>query len=177
MDYFLFQQLNQLATQFFWLDTLGIFFAKYFGYILIISVFFVPLFYKKAGWKLVLQAFSAAILARFGIVELIRWFWSRPRPFVENNVNLLIEKVNQGAFPSGHAAFYFALSTVIFLYYKKVYPASKFWCGAGIGLFVASFLICLGRVFCGVHWPSDILAGALVGVFSGWLIFKISKKF
>jgi len=176
MDYFLFQRINSLAGQFGWLDTVGIFLAKYLVYILVVLTLFI--LWKK--WKAIFQVLIAGILARFGIVEFIRWFWPKARPFVENEANLLIDKVNQSSFPSGHAAFTFALSTVVFLYLcdKKVYPASKrsFWCGAGILFFVASFLICLARIFVGVHWPSDILAGAIVGIFSGWLVVKIFRK-
>ena len=162
MDLYLFQQINNLAGQWGLLDGLGIFLAKYFGYILVVSVFFI--FWPRL--KIIFQSFLAGILARFGIVELIRWFWPRPRPFIENQVNLLIDKINQSAFPSGHTAFFFALSTVIFLYNKK----------AGIGFFIASFLIGIARIFCGVHWPSDILAGIGVGLLSGWLIIKIFRK-
>lgn len=163
MDYFLFQQINDLAGRWICLDALGIFFAKYFGYLLVVSVFII--FWRK--WKIILQAFSAAVLARFGVVELIRWFWEKPRPFVENNVNLLLERTDAASFPSGHAAFFFGLSTVVYFYNKK----------AGILFFIASFLISIARVFVGIHWPSDILAGVLVGIFSGWLITKIFKKF
>jgi len=99
------------------------------------------------------------------IVELIRWIWQRPRPFVQNNVNLLLTH-NASAFPSGHAAFFFAVSTIVYFYNKK----------AGILFFIASFLICLARVFSGIHWPLDILAGAIVGVLSGWVVHKILKK-
>ena len=162
MDLYLFRQINNLAGQWGLLDALGIFLAKYFGYILVVSVFFI--FWPRL--KIIFQSFLAGILARFGIVELIRWFWPRPRPFIENQVNLLIDKINQSAFPSGHTAFFFALSTVIFLYNKK----------AGIGFFIASFLIGIARIFCGVHWPSDILAGIGVGLLSGWLIIKIFRK-
>ncbi len=165
IDFYIFQQINQFAGRWIWLDNIGIFFAKYFEYFLIILIFLILLFYKKAGWKLIFQSFLAAILARFGIVELIRYFFPRTRPFVENHVNLLLNKINESSFPSGHAAFYFALSTVIYSYNKR----------AGIFFFIASFLISISRVFVGVHWPLDIIAGALVGVFSGWLILKLTK--
>ena len=168
MDQFLFQQINQFAGNWVCLDSFAIFFAKYFEYILIVSVFLVPLFYKKAGGKVIFQSFLAAILARFGIVEIIRHFFPRARPFVENHVNLLIsQNPNEPSFPSGHAAFYFALSTIVYSYNKK----------AGILFFIVSFLIVVSRVFVGVHWPSDILAGAMVGIFSGWLVYKIFKRF
>lgn len=153
------------------MDSLGIFFAKYFAYLLVVLLFF--FFWRKK--KVIFQSLLAGLLAHFGIVELIRLLWQRPRPFVENNVNLLLEH-NSASFPSGHAAFFFAISTVIFLYYKKVHPRPKFWWGAGLFFFFASFLISVSRVFVGIHWPTDILAGALVGIFSGWLVLRIFRS-
>ena len=162
MNYFLFQKINGLAGQWAYADAAGIFFAKYLGYVLIGLVFL--LFFRKR--EVILSALLAAIVARLGMVELIRWLWERPRPFIENNVNLLLSHGIEPSFPSGHAAFYFALSTIVYFHNKK----------AGILFFVASFLIAVSRVFVGVHWPSDVLAGALIGIFSGWLVVKISKK-
>lgn len=162
MDYFLFQQINGLAGQWEWLNNLAIFFAKYFEYFLIISIFVI--FLKK--WKIISQVFLAAIISRLGIVELIRWLWERPRPFVENNVNLLLERSASNSFPSGHASFYFAIAAVVYLYNKKI----------GKWFFAVSFLISIARVFSGIHWPSDILAGAFVGILCGWFIVKILKK-
>lgn len=166
MDASIFNLINQFALTWFWLDVLAIFLAEYFGYALFFSLLlFLAVRFRKY-FKMITEAIVSAILARFVIVELIRWIWQRPRPFVENNVNLLLTH-NVSAFPSGHAAFFFAISTIVYFYNKK----------AGIFFFIASFLICLARVFAGIHWPLDILAGAVVGVFSGYLIHKISKKF
>lgn len=161
IDLLIFQQINNLAGQWTYLDALCIFFAKYFEYILVASM--VLFLWKR--WRGIFLAVLAAILARFGIVELIRFFWARPRPFIENNVNLLIGEVSKSAFPSGHATFYFALSFVVYKYNKK----------AGILFFIASSFISVSRVFVGVHWPSDILAGAVIGIFVGWLITKFFK--
>jgi len=162
MDLYIFQQINQFAFKWFWLNVLGIFFAQYFEYVLVFCLFLFLAIKFKQYWKMVLQAIISAILARLVIVNFIRWIWQRPRPFVENNVNLLITH-NTAAFPSGHAAFFFAISTIVYFYNKK----------AGLLFFLASFLICLARIFIGIHWPSDILAGAAVGIFSGWLIYRI----
>lgn len=166
MDYLIFQQINSLVGKYLWLDSLGIYLAEHFEHVLI---FFLLLFLVKnfkKYWPLVIKGFGAAILARFGIVELIRFLWERPRPFVENNINLLLDQAATPSFPSGHAAFYFALSTIVYFYNKK----------AGLFFFLASFLISIARVFSGIHWPSDIVVGALVGIISGWLIQKFLKK-
>ncbi len=165
MDLYLFNLINQFAGRWLWLDTLGIYFAEYFGYVLILSLFlFLAIGFRKY-LKMVIQAFVSAVLARFVIVEFIRWLWQKPRPFVENNINLLLTH-DAPAFPSGHAAFFFALSTIVYLYNKKI----------GILFFLGSFIICLARIFTGIHWPTDILAGAIVGVLSGWVVHKILKK-
>jgi undecaprenyl-diphosphatase len=68
---------------------------------------------------------------------------------------------NQGAvihwssFPSDHAVLYFALSTVVFLVSRK----------AGIFAYCFTFLVvCLPRMYLGLHYPTDILAGELLGI-------------
>lgn len=154
LDVLIFQQINGLAGRWIYLDALGVFFAEYFQYVLVIIL--VWLFRKNI--RVIFWSLAAAVLARFGITELIRLCWARPRPFVENN---------EPSFPSGHAAFFFALSAVVYSYNKK----------AGIIFFFASALISIARVFVGVHWPLDILGGAAVGILAGWIIIKISKKF
>ena len=163
IDFSVFQSINQFAGRFPLLDKVMVFFADKFGYVLVILVFVI--FWQK--WKIIVQSFLAAIISRFGITEIIRFFWERPRPFVENNVNLILSHDATGSFPSGHAAFYFAIAAVVYFYNKKI----------GLLFFLAAFLISLARVFAGVHWPSDILAGALVGIVSGWLVIRLSKRF
>ena len=166
LDFYLFQLINSWAGQYSWLDNLGVFFAKYFGYLLIFFLLLFLIKNFKKYWPMVVKAFSAAILARLVIVNIIRFFYYRPRPFIANQVNLLLSDEPTGSFPSGHAAFYFAISTVVFLFNKKI----------GTFFLVASFLISIARVFSGIHWPSDILTGALIGIFSGWLITKVFRK-
>lgn len=167
-DLYLFQLINQFAGRWLWLDNLAVFFAKYFEFFLIFFLLLLLAKDYKKYWRMVVQSAAAAILARLAIVELIRWLWPRTRPFVANNANLLFNYNSSAAsFPSGHSAFYFAIATVVYFHNKK----------AGVFFFIASFLISLARVFAGIHWPSDILVGALVGIFSGWLVFKLFKRF
>lgn len=165
MDLYLFQQINQFAGKWVCLDSVAVFFARYFEYFLIFCLLLFLISRFKKYWKMVIWAFVSAVFARFVIVDFIRFLWYRPRPFIENKVNLLLDYPDKASFPSGHAAFYFGLSTIIYLHNKKL----------GLFFYGASFLICLARVFVGIHWPLDILAGALIGVLSGLTIYKISK--
>ncbi len=162
IDKWVFNGVNNLALKYLWLDTLGIFLAQYLPWVLIgILILFLLKNFKKY-WKMVSLGILAAVFARI-ITEIIHWLWYRPRPFVENQINSLLSHSPTSSFPSGHATFFFALSTIVYFYNKK----------AGIFFFLASFLIVLARVFTGLHWPLDILGGVAVGIFSAWFLNKI----
>jgi len=167
LDLYIFNYLNQFAGKWQILDSVAVFFAKYFEYILLF--FLLAFLFKKfrKNFFIVFQAVFAAILSRFVFANIIRSLWFRARPFMEGNVNLLFLHDKTASFPSGHASFYFALSTIVYLYNKK-------W---GIWFFIASFLIGVARVFAGVHWPTDILAGMILGIFTALIVNKFFKKF
>ncbi len=168
IDLYIFNLINGLAFRWYWLDFVGFVLAKYSEYILVVVLFlFLAINFKKY-WRMLLEAIIAAVFTRFVLVEIIRWLWFRPRPFVTNNANLLIDyNTKEASFPSGHASFYFALSTIIYFYNKKI----------GIIFYIASLCIVLARVFVGIHWPSDILSGAIVGILVGLALNKIFKKY
>lgn len=110
----------------------------------------------------------AAALSRGILTELIRYFYHRPRPFVAlEGVRRLIEKDGlEASFPSGHAAFMFAVAFGVFVYNKK----------AGAILIALALILSLARVYAGVHYPSDIAGGIMVGAISVYLVRKIIKK-
>lgn len=167
LDFYLFNLINQFAGRWAWLDYCAMFCADMLGYILIfVLALFLATNYRKY-WKMVLEAVIAAGFTRFVLTTIIRWLWFRPRPFVTLNFLPLIgQSPKEGAFPSGHASFFFALSTIVYFYNKK----------AGIFFYIASLLIVVSRVFTGVHWPSDILAGALLGILMGWILNMLFRK-
>jgi len=164
MDLYLFNLINQFALKWEWLDVLAIILAEFFQYFLLFGLFLFLVKDFKKYLRMVIESVVAALFARFVIVSFIRWTLPRLRPFITNNVNLLFE-YSGSAFPSGHAAFFFAVATIIYLYNKKI----------GALFYLGSILIILARVFSGVHWPSDILAGAVVGILSGYAIYKVSN--
>ena len=166
MDLYFFQQINQFAGRWSYLDNLGVFFAEYSGYVL--AIFLLSfLFYKDKKNKLmVVEALLSAVLARLVITNIIRYICFRPRPFTAYQVNLLLDHSVESSFPSGHASFFFALAFAVLFFNKKV----------GILFLIVSFLMGVGRVFAGIHYPSDILVGFFVGVFSAWVVDRYLRK-
>ena len=162
-----FRWLNDLAGQNVWLDRFMIFAADNMGYLLILSVLIV--FWKKDHFKrVVLVSLGSAIVARFVFVSIIRYFFYSPRPFlILQDVNILMNHEFESSFPSGHASFYFALATGVYLYNKK----------AGRIFLVLAGLMGFARIFVSVHWPLDILAGAGLGGATALMINKALKRF
>jgi len=168
MDAFLFEKINGLALKNFFFDNIGVFFAEYLPFLLVFFLFLLLLLNFRKYWRMVIFSLVAGFLSR-GITELIRISWNRPRPFVENNVNLLIDHLRSYSFPSAHTAFFFAVSIIILFYNKKM----------GAIFLMSAFFISMSRIYSGVHWPSDILGGFLVGVLSALLVnlfLKIKRK-
>lgn len=94
---------------------------------------------------------------------------ARIRPYeVVPGLQLLIEKQPDFSFPSGHSCASFAVAMVIW----KLSP--KVW---GVLALVLASLIAFSRLYVGVHYPSDVVAGILIGIFSSWLAVKIAKEY
>lgn len=136
-----------------------VFVAEYIPYILLAVTFVYLLYSSMSRHQRIRAAISliiAATLSSLAVTQAIRLIWHRPRPFVSLNLNEIVYEASH-SFPSAHSAVFFALSTVIYFYSKRL----------GILFFITTAIICFGRILAGVHYPSDILAGLVVGVLSG----------
>lgn len=121
-------------------------------------------------WKKTRRA-GAAALGAMGIGALLtniilKNLIGRTRPYeVVNGLILLVEKQHDFSFPSGHACASFAAASALY----RFLPGK--W---GVPWIVLAVLIAVSRLYVGVHYPTDVLAGAAVGIFSAWLIEKVS---
>lgn len=117
--------------------------------------------WQKQNIRMGILALCSALIARFVVTELIRWIYPQQRPFeVLSDMIQVVPHAGGGSFPSGHAALAFAVATAVSFYYPKT----------SIFFFLAAFSISISRVAAGVHWPTDILGGAFIGIASAWLI-------
>lgn len=96
---------------------------------------------------------------------------ARIRPYeYRSELSLLVSKLSDFSFPSGHSLASFEAATCIFIRYKK-------W---GIAALVLATMIAFSRLYLYVHFPSDVLAGIILGVLFGiigsMIVDKIFKK-
>jgi undecaprenyl-diphosphatase len=170
IDFSLAHALNNYVASSSILTPIAIFGSSYIQYFVLLALLFMA--FRSRDWvSIVVLSLVAAFAARVGVKELIVQFIERARPFYySDDINLLIpEPLNEAfqSFPSGHTIFFFALATVVYLKDKK-------W---GAVFYGAAIIIGVSRVAVGVHYPSDILAGAVLGIITGYLTYYIYKRF
>ena len=109
---------------------------------------------KDLKQKGVLLGVFGVVIGSMGIVSTINALIQRPRPFEILETNLLFYKPTDPSFPSNAAVVAFALVAAIFLVDRKLGAAA---------LILAAFYGFL-RIFVGVHYPSDVIGGAVIGI-------------
>jgi len=145
------------------IDSIVLFFAEYFPFA-VGGAFFVLVVVSAYSRRQQLQIFGDAILSGIiarVIVEGIRSVYQRPRPFLTEHTNQLLS-LYSSSFPSGHAAFFFGFAFAIYQHNRR-------W---GIWFLIAAAIISLARIMAGVHYPSDILAGAILGILVAYALTK-----
>lgn len=161
-----------MAGRFGILDALMIFCAQYLIYFLVLGVLLMWIrhhHFKNPHWRdLALVSFGSAVVGRWVVAVVIRFFYYHPRPYwVLANTHLLLAQELESSFPSGHTIFAFALATGVYIYNKRV---GKWY------LWLAG-LIGFSRIFVGVHWPYDIIGGIAFGIPTAFVCNEIYHKF
>lgn len=112
---------------------------------------------------------AAALLMDLILCNLIlKNLVARVRPYdVNTAIAILIKKPLDFSFPSGHTAASFAAMTALFLAKMK-----KAW----IAALILAVLIAFSRLYFYVHYPTDVLGGAIVGILSGIIGYAIVEK-
>lgn len=114
---------------------------------------------KQCALHMLLAGGTATI-----VYKLLKHCTGRPRPCeLFDEVRLCVVPLDEFSFPSGHVLHAVTFTTVAIAYYPSL----------ALGLVPFTVLVALSRVALGLHYPSDVLAGAGVG----WLIALLSFRF
>lgn len=92
---------------------------------------------------------------------------NRERPYVKDPTLTPVIKAGSASFPSGHTSASFSLATSLAIINHKWYVVAPAFAWAG--------MVGYSRMYLGVHYPSDVLAGAIIGSGSAWLSYKLNK--
>ncbi|MCX7834217.1 MAG: phosphatase PAP2 family protein [Ignavibacteria bacterium] len=126
-------------------------------------------FYDESSAALLTLSEFTTITTTFIIKEIVK----RERPYkkLKNVKHSKDDEIflDNYSFPSGHASISFCLATSISLRYpdKPLLIA---------GLYTYSTVVAFGRIYIGVHYPSDVLAGAIIGTSYALLIYSLRKE-
>ncbi len=108
------------------------------------------------------------ILNLFVVNLLLKPLVGRMRPYdAFNNLTILINAPSDYSFPSGHSSAGFAVAAVIFMLMPKKY---------GIPAIIIASIIAFSRLYLGVHYPSDVAAGIIIGCLTGICSKLICEK-
>lgn len=138
------------------------------GFLWIVSSVLYLTFGKFHIKKIGIWSFAAFLAAHILTNFMLKNIFARPRPFlIMESVRLLVPPPDSYSFPSGHAALGAAWAVV----------NHKFKGPFNYAFVAAAFLIGLSRIYVGVHFPFDVIAGWLTGYLCGVFVFRISKEY
>jgi len=163
--------LNQWRSD--WINYVAVFISEeLFLVILWTSITFIILFSDKRNGKKVSIAVIVALILHFSISEgLIKNFlggyFLRIRPYLaDGNIFPIGKQYADSSFPSSHMASTLAVLSVYFHYYRKCWFAMAFFV----------LLMAFARMHNGMHYPSDILAGLILGIVYGAVSVYFANK-
>lgn len=115
---------------------------------------------RKAGLSMGLAMLMGWIVGNLFLKNAV----ARMRPYdVQEGVTLLIDRLKSFSFPSGHTLVSFEAATALTLHYRK-------W---GIAALVLAVLVAFSRLYLFVHYPTDVLGGAILGIAFGLVASKL----
>ena len=110
----------------------------------------------------------AALVAGLASSEVLKSLVMQPRPFLSlPDVRLLVSPPSSYSFPSVNATYAFAASSGASLTARRLLGRLPVW---GWGFLALAVAVSYSRVYVGVHYPGDVLGGAIIGTSIGWLV-------
>jgi len=172
LDWTLFQLINGWAGRWPLLDGTMRLLVNDYGLTTAMSLGLVALWFegrdrtsRERNERTVLMAILSLMAANV-LLKLCNLIYFRPRPFYSHPVNLLFYYPTDSSLPSNAATVGFSLAVSVWLGNRR----------AGLGFILAALLLGLARVYCGVHYPGDVLAGLLLGGGVAYVLSRQSRR-
>lgn len=150
------------------LDRIGIWFS-FFGSLRAGAILLALLFLIRKETRPLSFVLLGAVLLSICITWVLKDIVARPRPYVELGLtaaDMLVPTLPYGSFPSGHTTTAFATATVAAYHFRK-------W---AIPIMTAACIAGLMRIYLLVHYPSDVFAGAAIGILSALFVIYLYGK-
>lgn len=128
-------------------------------------ILLIPKKTRKIGITCLISLAIGTLITNVALKNMI----ARTRPYeVIPGLQLLVDKQSDFSFPSGHSCASFAVAMVIL----RLSP--KIW---GFLAVVLASLIAFSRLYVGVHYPSDVIVGIMIGIFTAWFAVKMVRAY
>jgi len=119
--------------------------------------------YRKVGLMVGASLLGSLVFNNMLVKNLV----ARPRPYrMMEALTILVPEPGEFSFPSGHTSSSFAAGVVLYLMLPKKY---------GIPAMILAFLIGISRLYVGVHYPTDVLGGMVMGTLIAVAVVKITE--
>ena len=138
--------------------------------ICVVAALWLVLFLRggRKGRIVALSTLVVIALSDQSSANLVKSLFSRTRPpYALDSVRLLVDTTRSFSFPSAHAANAFGVATFVSTFYRR----TRVW------FYVTAALIAYSRVYVGVHYPTDVLAGAALGLGVGFGAAYLLRRF
>lgn len=119
--------------------------------------------YRKVGVMVGASLLGSLVFNNMIVKNIV----ARPRPYrMIETLSILIPEPGEYSFPSGHTSSSFAAGVVLYLMLPKKY---------GVPAMILAFLIGISRLYVGVHYPTDVLGGMVMGTLIAVAVVKVTE--